>query len=142
VVVRAAKRSGQLLLVDSTVRSEPVFVILDTGAEVTIANSALRALETRRRRRKADRDLETVRVISVTGDTREGLADTISEITLEGVRLRGAAVTWSDLHVFSRFGVADQPAVLLGMDVLRAFDRVEIDFGRRQIGFVLPKGAG
>ncbi len=143
VIVRAAvRRSGQLLLVDSSVHDEPVFVILDTGAEVTIGNSALRALETRRRiRRRFEPKLETVRVISVTGDTQDGLVDRIGEITLEGVKLMGAPVAWSDLHVFGRFGVADQPAVLLGMDVLRAFQRVEIDFGRREIGFVLPKGA-
>ncbi|CAN5375789.1 retropepsin-like aspartic protease [soil metagenome] len=143
VVVRAAaRRSGQLLLVDSTVRDEPVFVILDTGAEVTIGNTALRNLETRRRvRRRFQPPLETVRVISVTGDTRDGLVDRIGEITLESVKLRGAPVAWSDLHVFGRFGVADQPAVLLGMDVLRAFRTVEIDFGRREVGFVLPKDA-
>lgn len=140
VVVRAAaRRSGQLLLVDTTIRDEPVFVILDTGAEVTIGNSALRQLETRRRRRAAV--LETVTVVAVTGETQQGLVDRIGEITLEGVQLRGAPVAWSDLHVFKRFGVADQPAVLLGMDVLRAFERVEIDFGRREIGFVLPRGA-
>lgn len=138
VVQAAARRSGQLLLVDTTVRSEPVFVILDTGAEVTVANTALRDLETRRRRRVVK--LEQIDVISVTGESTSGFVDRIAEITLERVKMRGAPVTWADLHVFQRFGVADQPAVLLGMDVMRAFDRVEIDFGRREIGFVLPPG--
>ena len=139
IVVRAAaRRSGQLLLVDTTIRTEPVFVILDTGAEITVANSALRELETRRRRRTTK--LEQIDVIGVTGESALGFVDRIAEITLERVKMRGAPVAWSDLHVFQRFGVADQPAVLLGMDVLRAFDRVEIDFGRREIGFVLPRG--
>lgn len=139
VVTAAARRSGQLLLVDSTVRNEPVFVILDTGAELTIANSATRELETRRRRRAAN--LETVHVLSVTGEVRDGLVDRIRNITLERVQMEGIPVAWSDLHVFERFGVADKPAVLLGMDVLSAFDRVEIDFARRQVGFVLKRGS-
>ena len=138
IVVRAAaRRSGQLLLVDSTVRAEPVFVILDTGAELTIANSAVRDLETRRRR--VAKDLETVHVVSVTGEVQDGLVDKISDITLEKVRMHGIPVAWSDLHVFKRFGVEDKPAVLLGSDVLSAFERVEIDFGRREVGFVLRK---
>ena len=80
-------------------------------------------------------------MVSVTGETLEGLVDRIEQITLEGVQVVGAPVAWSDLHVFQRFGVADKPAVLLGMDVMAAFTRVEIDFGRREIGFVLPRGA-
>ena len=136
VVHAAARRSGQLLLVDTTIRDEPIFVILDTGAEVTVGNTALRELETRRRRRVVA--LEAVDVVSVTGEHQGGFIDRIAEITLEKVIMRGAPVAWSDLHVFQRFGVSNQPAVLLGMDVMRAFDRVEIDFGRREIGFVLP----
>ena len=34
----------------------------------------------------------------------------------------------------------DRPAILLGMDALKLFDRVLIDFGNRRVGFDLPKG--
>ena len=36
-------------------------------------------------------------------------------------------------------GLADRPALILGMSSLRLFRRVEIDFANREIAFSLPK---
>jgi hypothetical protein len=35
------------------------------------------------------------------------------------------------------FGLADEPALLLGSDVLEAFRRVSLDFRNRKVRFVL-----
>jgi len=50
-------------------------------------------------------------------------------------------VAFSDTPPFERFGLADQPTLLMGMDVLRKFDQVAIDFPKRKIHFLAPKDA-
>ena len=134
IVVRAKSRYGQLVLVDSTLRNRPVYVILDSGSEVTIANSAFRRLAVERRRQATAPD-RMVDILSVTGQTSEGAQDEAPELTLGGVLMRRVPVVYADLHTFAKFGLADEPAVLLGMDVLRAFRGVDVDFGRREVRF-------
>ena len=51
-------------------------------------------------------------------------------------------VAFADVHPFHKLGLADQPAILLGMDVLAHFDQVTIDFANRDVGFVLPGRSG
>jgi len=40
---------------------------------------------------------------------------------------------------FKRFGLSDTPALMLGMDSLRLFRRVQIDFANREIRLTLPR---
>ena len=48
-----------------------------------------------------------------------------------------AGVTPLDEH-FAELDLADRPSMLLGMKMLRMFDRVAIDFGGRHVDFRLP----
>jgi hypothetical protein len=47
-------------------------------------------------------------------------------------------VAITDSEVFRRLGLEDKPALLLGMDVLRSFERVSVDFANRKVRFRLP----
>jgi hypothetical protein len=47
-------------------------------------------------------------------------------------------VAFADAHPFKRFGLLDRPAMLLGMDTLRVFHRVSVDFAQRKVRFLLP----
>lgn len=136
VVVRGKSRFGKLILVDSTVRREPVYVVLDTGAQDSIGNAALRGLLDRRRRAGLSR---TVELRSVTGQTLEGELDQIGDLTLGGVLMRGIVVVFAELHTFRIYGLSREPALMLGMNTLRSFDKVRIDFARREVGFQLPE---
>ena len=49
-------------------------------------------------------------------------------------------VTFAENYAFTALSLNDRPAILLGMDALKLFDRVLIDFGNRRVGFDLPKG--
>ncbi len=158
VVVRAKRRFGRLVLVESSLVGRPVYVILDSGAQNTIANAALQRLLTGRRR-PAPRldaappadgspavDESLVSILSVTGQTGQGREGTLSEMVLGGVALRNVPVIYADLHAFEKFDLAGEPAMLLGVDVMRAFRQVDVDFGRREVRFGLmarrPGGAG
>ena len=137
IVVTAKSRFGQLILVDAKIGSVPVFVILDTGAQGTIANPAL-AHALIQRDEAAHGYLATT-IISVTGRSVPAEVADLPEMRLGGLTLRHLPVAFADLHTFARFGLADEPAMLLGMDVLRHFDEVVVDFGRRQARFRLPE---
>ena len=134
-IVQGRRRFGQLVLVDAESQTRPVFVILDSGAQNTIGNDALRRLMRFGAGRGAR--LPVDRLISVTGRQTPAEIDEMPEIRLGEVTIEHAPVAYASLHTFTQFGLDDRPALLLGMDVLRVFRSVSIDFRRREVLFVL-----
>lgn len=135
IVVRARSRFGQLILVDSRLEGERVRVIIDTGAQTSIGNMALLKRLERKNRSPA---LLPVVITSVSGQTLPAQFAAIKRIQIGGVDVNNVAVAFTDAEPFRRFGLANQPALLLGMDALRLFDRVSIDFANKQVRFILP----
>ncbi len=135
IVVRGKSRFGQLILIDAEVQGIPVYVILDTGSESTVGNAALiQALNAR----QITPDAKTV-MISATGRRTAGEAEVIQDVRLGGLSIHNMPVVFAPLHTFARFGLNKQPALILGMDVLSACDRVSIDFGKREASFSLSR---
>ncbi len=52
-----------------------------------------------------------------------------------GIIIRNLTVAFADLSIFERLKLSDRPTMLLGMDVLRKFDRVAVDFERKRAAF-------
>jgi predicted aspartyl protease len=135
IVVTARNRYGQLILVNSKLMGERVQVIVDTGAQTSIGNLALlRKLETR----KKLPNLTPVSVTSVTGGMLPAQFAQIDRIQIGGVDMNNVPVAFVDAEPFKRFGLANKPALLLGMDALRLFQRVSVDFANKQVRFILP----
>lgn len=139
IVVTARNRYGQLILVKSRLLGERIQVIIDTGAETSIGNLAL--LERLAKRKKVPH-LVPVTVTSVTGQTLQAQYAQIDRIQIGGVDMNNVPVAFTDAEPFKRFGLANKPALLLGMDALRLFDRVSVDFANKEVRFILPDGAG
>jgi predicted aspartyl protease len=133
IVVRGRSKYGQLILVDSEAEGVPLYVIIDTGGEMTIGNLKLR--DTLRRHRAATGTL--VEGIGVTGGRFQADAETIQQVSVGHVDMRHVPIAYADMHAFDQFGLRDKPAMLLGMSTLRLFDRVWIDFKNRQVRFLL-----
>ncbi len=139
IVVRGKARFGRLMLVDSSIKRTPVYVVLDSGAQNSMGNEALRQLLNARRRSGhgvPDRD-RAVQLTSVTGQVAWGDVDEMPELTLGPVTLHRVPIIYADLHTFRMYKLLDEPAILLGMDTLRVFARVGIDFARRDVSFQL-----
>ncbi|HEU4968976.1 retropepsin-like aspartic protease [Sphingomonas sp.] len=135
IVVTARNRYGQLILVNSRLMGERVQVIVDTGAETSIGNLALlRKLE----RHKKLPALTPVTITSVTGGTMPAQFAQIERIQIGGVDMNNIPVAFADAEPFRRFGLENKPALLLGMDALRLFERVSVDFANKQVRFILP----
>jgi hypothetical protein len=126
VIVEGRRRFGQLILVDAQSHGEPIYVILDSGGEATIGNSALRTLIANGDARTARPP--TAQIVSATGHHTETEIDTISEIRLDSIIIRNVPIDFADLHIFDYLRIGNRPAMLLGMDVLRHFWRVSVDF--------------
>jgi hypothetical protein len=57
----------------------------------------------------------------------------VKRIRLGGIDINDMPVAFADVHPFAKLGLTDKPAVLLGMDALRLFDRVSVDFPNRRV---------
>ena len=138
IVVTAKRRAGRMILSDAEVGGVKVDIILDTGAQSSMGNYALRD-----RLRKRDMRFDYVPVLmrSVTGDTLTGDFTQVRDINIGGVTISDLPVTFADNYAFTALKLERKPAILLGMDALKLFDRVMVDFSNRRVGFDLPKGA-
>ena len=65
----------------------------------------------------------------------------VRRITLGGIEMADIPVAFADALPFKRFGLEGKPALMLGMDTLKLFRRVRIDFANREIRFQLPRSA-
>lgn len=133
IVVHGRYRFGQLILVDARIRDIFVYVILDTGAEGSIGNPVLRRLLAASD--PTGKNLLSTEIISVTGQTTPAEVQNIRELTIGPLLVRNLPLAFSKLHTFDIFGLGDKPALLLGMDILRKFQRVSVDFKRREVTF-------
>ena len=133
IVVHGRSRFGQLVLVNAEADGQRLFVIVDSGAQNTLGNAALQRLLSSA---AAARRPPTNDVISVTGGHTPARMNRIDAISLGGIELHGVPIAYADLDTFRQFGLQDTPAMLLGMDVLRLFRSVSVDFVRREAAFV------
>jgi predicted aspartyl protease len=136
IVVTARRRNGQLILTQVTVADRTIYALIDSGAQISIGNSALLARLARVRRLSTSRP---VTLISVTGQTIEAIAYQMPEIMIGGITLQNVEVAFVDAPPFALFGLDKQPALLLGTDLLGTFRRVSLDFRNRKVRFALPR---
>lgn len=136
IVVTGKLRNGHLIVTRARSEGVPTTVVLDTGAETTIGNSALYASLAARRRL---RDPLSIEMVSVTGGKLKGQVHVLDEVEIGGVTLSRLAVMFADSHSFRALGLDDRPTLLLGMNAMRAFDRVSIDFESRKLRLAVPR---
>lgn len=135
IIVTARSRLGRLVLVDAQMDGEKIMVVLDTGSEVTIGNEALRKRMIARKKIGPTVPLE---LISVTGGTITADYTTARKIRIGGLMIADMGVAFADVHPFKQLGLEKRPALLLGMDALRLFERVSVDFANRKVRFYAP----
>jgi predicted aspartyl protease len=139
IVVRGRSRLGQLVLVDADANGEAVWVIVATGGQNSVANSAFRHLMMTK---APSGGFKQVELLSVVGDHIPADYTIVGRMRVGGVVMGNAAVAFADARPFKRFGLDRHPAMLMGMDSLRSFRRVSIDFANKQVRFQLPEAGG
>jgi hypothetical protein len=133
IVITAKRIQGQLILTHVKAGNVPLDAVIDTGSEVTIGNSALREKLIGRHHVK----FWTAEVTGVTGVTVPIQMTIIDRLQLGPVTLQYVPIAFADVPPFEMFGLSDQPALLLGTDLLEKFRRVSLDFRARKVRFQL-----
>jgi predicted aspartyl protease len=119
-----------LLMTRAYVGGIRVKAIIDTGGQATVANLALmEALQTRRRARL----LASSSITGATDDVQSGQDIRIPSISMGPVIINSSYMTISDLHIFERWNMTSEPAMLIGIDTLGLLDVLVIDYRRMEL---------
>jgi len=131
IVVRGTLISGQLMMIEGRVGRVPVKAIIDTGGAHTLGNPALqRALATQRNR--GDITL-TTSVIDANDRLKYGEISASPTISLGDATIRNTVITYGDFDIFRVWGLEEEPALLIGMDVLGTLAEFAIDYRRHEL---------
>lgn len=136
IVVTAKRRSGQLIFTNAVISGIKVNVIIDTGGETSIGNKVLQ-----KRLRMRSSNMEQIKLVDVTGKSVDADYGIAQNLEIGRARFSQIPIAFSNIEPFKALKLDKKPAMFLGMNALRTFDRVAIDFANRKIYFLLPKEA-
>jgi predicted aspartyl protease len=117
-----------LLVVRARVGGVHIRAIVDTGGQATIGNEALRDALVRRHAQGSPSP-----VTDVTTTTQNGESFPSPPIEMGSIRIRGARITYGDMHIFQHWHLMEEPALLIGMDALGLLDVLIVDYRRREL---------
>jgi hypothetical protein len=132
IVIVGYRRHGQLILTEVRAGGIMVEAVIDTGSQVTIGNSRLRDKLLR-----SGHEFWRVPATGVTGVTVQLEMARVGELQLGPVTLNDVPIAFADVPPFKLFGLDQEPALLLGTDLLATFRRVSLDFRARKVRFQL-----
>jgi predicted aspartyl protease len=134
--VRASGPSGHLQALDCMVDGVPATAFIDSGAEVSAANEPL--LAALARRNPSFGEMGSIRLIDITGGEILGKVAMVNKIRLAAaLTFTDCPLVIADFLVFDVWGLRQRPALLIGMNLLRQFGRVSIDYGLQELRFDL-----
>jgi predicted aspartyl protease len=133
IVLHSQGSGGHLRTTTCSVDRIPVRAFIDTGAESSMGNDALYRMLV-----EADPSHASTRTVTLTGLTGGAAIGRLTsprEVKIGRATLTDCPIAIADLQVFDIWGLNDSPALLIGMNWLRHFKRVEIDYGRKDLRF-------
>jgi predicted aspartyl protease len=136
IVVSVRRKNGRLVVTDAVANGKTITVVLDTGSEVSIGNAALRRQLLGSNLLDASHKVD---LQSVTGATIPGDYMFVRKLEMGGITLKNLAIVFADAHTFRQLKLDERPAILLGMNAIRAFRKVSIDFANRKFRVLLPE---
>jgi len=135
ITVRARRKLGQLIISEAKIDGVRTAIVIDTGASASVGNPELL------RKLRRQRDGGTALMTDINGVDLESDVRLAREVRIGRLQISNVAIAFADAPPFHALGLADEPALILGMHELRMFDRVAIDFDTRKVLFDLPRDA-
>jgi predicted aspartyl protease len=136
IVIYGRLLNGRLIVTHADADGNDITVVLDTGSEVCVGNDAMR-------QRMASHgqliDGGYVELQSVTGEKLPGEYTFVKRLAFGGIDLNHLAVVFANARTFHDLGLDNKPALLLGMNAMRAFKKVSIDFAHQKFRVILPE---
>jgi len=128
---RGQLRFGHLLVVRGRIAGMEINVLIDTGSDTSLVNTALiEAIETRR-----GRNTFVERAATATETVTLDRAVVLSQLSIGQLEAENVVAFVGDYHIFEVWGLLDEPTILLGMDVISVADAMAIDYGRATVHF-------
>ncbi len=139
VTSRAERNDNGLMIIEIRVgRRIRAKAVIDTGAERTLGNLALQdAINKGRKKRQPVSAL----VHGATPDITDGDMQAIRQARIGDLALSNMDVIFADFHVFKLWGLAQEPAMLIGMDMLGVLERLVIDYRRNEVSMYGDRSA-
>ncbi|MGA9658832.1 MAG: aspartyl protease family protein [Asticcacaulis sp.] len=136
--VKARGDDGRLRVFDCMVNSVGAIAFIDTGAEVSVGN---KALYNKLISRNHNLDASAIMTLTgVTGGTVLGELIPIYRIRMRDLSFTDGTLVIADVPDFSIWQIKeDRPALLIGMDYLRQFASISIDYRHKEILFELSQ---
>lgn len=130
----ASRPFKDLVILDAAIAGHRVKAIVDTGAGSTIGNTALAEAVGALQIVGPDGG-RTLTVQSATGKSADARTMVAQALHFGPISMERVPLLVGDFHAFDVWGLRDQPAMLMGVDVLGALRRMVIDYGRRDVVF-------
>lgn len=137
VTIPVKMMHGRLLVVEAYLGGVPVKAVIDTGGQATLGNEALRiALAEHRKKYNVVNPDE---VTGATLDVQTGNRVPTPALALGEILVRNPAMTFANFAIFDYWKLKDEPAMLIGMDVLGLLDTLIIDYRRKELQLKLRR---
>jgi predicted aspartyl protease len=131
-LIQGSRIRDGLIAVDARIARVRAIAIIDTGAERSLGNLALR--DAVRKQLSEEEVISSAEVTGVTMEVAAGEAGAAPRITLgEGIKVDDVPITYGDFHIFKVWNLEKRPALLVGMDVLGLVDAFEINFAKAEM---------
>lgn len=127
--IHAKRTPGGLLMIPARVGDVHVKAVIDTGAAVSLGNSALHTALVRDAARKGG----STKIFGVTRQVSNGGMVASPTIFLGPVAIRNLAIVYSDIPIFKTWHLESTPAIIIGMNVLGAVNTLVLDYPRARI---------
>jgi predicted aspartyl protease len=124
--IHAARVTHGLMVLPVQIGNVHALAVIDTGAERTLGNLALRnALNARHR---AGTVVTVTSVFGATAQVESGEIWRAPPILIDSLRINDVQVVYGDFHIFKVWDMQEKPAMIIGMDVLGTVVSLGIDF--------------
>ena len=129
------RMSGGLPMAEILVGGVRTRAIIDTGAQSSVGNLALRKALASQAPRKAARE----DIIGVTLQAQSGDSLPLPDIQLGRLTVHGMNIVFGDMYLFEHWRLTHEPTLAIGMDLLGSFDVMIIDYAREEMQLQLRR---
>lgn len=138
-IARLRMQNSRLVFTSARANGVEVQAVLDTGSSLSVGNEALRSELIRRHKLGLS---YPIKILAVTGEVIPADYYILKDLWVGRVRIQNMRIAFAGPEPFATLGFTQKPALLLGMDALRSFARVEIDFPNNEVHFTAKPSGG
>lgn len=132
VAVDLEERDGRMIISNAKIDKLDIDMIIDTGSAVSVGNKALR--DELLRRGKVEGLTEGV-MLTFTGQLVPVEVGVVRNVDVDGFTISRMPVAFVQSDSFDYLGYADTPVLYFGMEAMRAFQQMQVDFANKRAIF-------